>query len=340
MKPIPIYRAAHLLPYVQWLRTAGAPVERGLRQAKLPTLIDDRPDAYLPLAPSIAFLEKMGRSQGIDELGLRAAQQLNMADLSDPLVASVLQSPTLRVALEHFAKLAYLEDSSLRLWISSEKSIAKLCWVSAFPFNPQGLRYDDWSNVLTLLSIARAFLGATWQPNEMAFRSNVPLARFAFEQYQNTHFLIGQRTAWISLPRSFLSLSPRASGDAPGVPRTSSPEHSLHGDAPLLDFPGSLRRVLTPYLPGDRPSIKFAAELAGTSVRTLQRRLQQFGMSFSDVLDQARFEVASTLLRERDTKVIDIAYEVGYEDPAHFTRAFRRLANITPRQYRCQNRLE
>ncbi len=43
VKPIPVYRAAHLLPYISFLRAAGAPVERHLRQARLPVLLADEP---------------------------------------------------------------------------------------------------------------------------------------------------------------------------------------------------------------------------------------------------------------------------------------------------------
>jgi len=47
------------------------------------------------------------------------------------------------------------------------------------------------------------------------------------------------------------------------------------------------------------------------------------------LLKQARFERASTLLQSTDSTVIDIASELGYTDPAHFTCAFGQLADIS-----------
>jgi AraC-like DNA-binding protein len=38
-------------------------------------------------------------------------------------------------------------------------------------------------------------------------------------------------------------------------------------------------------------------------------------------------------------KIIDIAYKLGYEDLSHFTRAFRHLAGLSPREYRSQHQL-
>ena len=39
MEPIPIFRTAHLLPYLELLDGIGAPVERGLHHARLPTMV-------------------------------------------------------------------------------------------------------------------------------------------------------------------------------------------------------------------------------------------------------------------------------------------------------------
>jgi transcriptional regulator GlxA family with amidase domain len=52
------------------------------------------------------------------------------------------------------------------------------------------------------------------------------------------------------------------------------------------------------------------------------------------LLDQVRFEKGAEMLRETDAKIIDVAYATGYSDPAHFARAFRRIAGITPRELR------
>lgn len=80
------------------------------------------------------------------------------------------------------------------------------------------------------------------------------------------------------------------------------------------------------------------AELADTSVRTLQRRLGELGISYSEVVDRARFDVASRLLTETDATSVEIAHAIAYSDQSHFARAFRRLTGISPHEYRAQHR--
>ena len=78
------------------------------------------------------------------------------------------------------------------------------------------------------------------------------------------------------------------------------------------------------------------AEIAGLSVRTLQRRLSEERMSFSLFAERSRFDQAISLLTTTDATIGDIADELGYTKQANFTRAFRRWAGVTPGEFRRQ----
>jgi len=45
-------------------------------------------------------------------------------------------------------------------------------------------------------------------------------------------------------------------------------------------------------------------------------------------------DVGAKPLHDPRRRVIDVALELGYFDPAHFTRAFVRLTGVAPRQFR------
>src|SRR5262249_34528766 len=82
------------------------------------------------------------------------------------------------------------------------------------------------------------------------------------------------------------------------------------------------------------PDIHQTAKVLGMTARTLQRHLAAAGVTHASLVGRTRFATAAALLRETDTKVLEIALDLGYSDHAHFTRAFRRWAGCSPQEYR------
>lgn len=76
------------------------------------------------------------------------------------------------------------------------------------------------------------------------------------------------------------------------------------------------------------------ADDCGLTIRTLQRRLAQQQTTFSDVREQLICAEAERLLEQSEYRIEEIALRVGYTDPSHFSRAFRRWTGSSPRQYR------
>jgi AraC family transcriptional regulator len=60
------------------------------------------------------------------------------------------------------------------------------------------------------------------------------------------------------------------------------------------------------------------------------------GMSPSRYLLTLRMDEARRLLRETKRSVVDIALDVGYANPSHFARFFRRETGLSPSDYRQQ----
>ena len=71
-----------------------------------------------------------------------------------------------------------------------------------------------------------------------------------------------------------------------------------------------------------------------TTPRTLRRQLRLQNTSFRQLSDELRVHVALRYLRETKMTVEDIAFELGFSDPANFRHAFRRWTGKTPHEYR------
>lgn len=83
-----------------------------------------------------------------------------------------------------------------------------------------------------------------------------------------------------------------------------------------------------------RPSLAEAAAEIGLSPRTLQRRLAEEGIDWQSLRREAQIRQAARLLREGAAGLDAIGYGCGFADAAHFSRAFRARAGLSPRAYR------
>jgi AraC-like DNA-binding protein len=78
----------------------------------------------------------------------------------------------------------------------------------------------------------------------------------------------------------------------------------------------------------------------GISPSYLSRIFQLQGhMTFSSYLMHVRADRAKHLLRSYNLKLDEVSARCGYRDTAYFCRVFKRLAKMTPAEYRTQQRL-
>ena len=71
----------------------------------------------------------------------------------------------------------------------------------------------------------------------------------------------------------------------------------------------------------------------GLNARTLTHRLEAFGVTFSGLADEVRFDAAQSLLL-KDRRIAGIAADLGFAEPSAFIRAFRAWSGTTPARWR------
>jgi AraC-like DNA-binding protein len=92
-------------------------------------------------------------------------------------------------------------------------------------------------------------------------------------------------------------------------------------------------------LAGRRPDLRDVARELGVSTRTLQRRLADAGLTFQQILEGARRELAHHYLLHSGLDLTETAYVLGYEDASSFFRAFHQWEGDSPGRWREQHRL-
>jgi AraC-like DNA-binding protein len=236
-------------------------------------------------------------------------------------------APTLFVALQQVCKWAPLEDTILNMWLEHDVDHIRICSQLEGTTGLLHLEHSQWLQNIFLIYIVRQFVGPDWAPRTIAFEARYMPALETQALWPNTRFLSSQPASWIDVPIELLSLANLQNEPAPKPPDDDAgPSGS--------ELIGALKLMLPAYLDEGAPNISEVAEMAGISTRSFQRKLSMAGLTYSGLLNTVRFESAAKRLRETDAKIIDIALSSGYADPAHFTRAFRRISGITPREFR------
>lgn len=82
-------------------------------------------------------------------------------------------------------------------------------------------------------------------------------------------------------------------------------------------------------------TVKEVAGIIGISSGYLSTMFNQsMGQSFVDYLNQLKINHACVYLEQNYLKVYEIAYKVGFQDEKYFTKVFKKIKGITPKEYK------
>ncbi len=330
MRSIPLVRSFWGQPFIHYFREIGAPVDRYLEESKLPEEVANASEIPCPSPLMYRLLAELADNEGLHHEGLRVAEKTQIRTWGGfgRLVAS---EPTLLQAIQTAQKLMPAVHSARTLTLSYDGQQARLSSKrnGASASSP----WEDYFFLLLMIDLVKMAAGPGWRPEEVALETG------RFNGWRDCEILSGARVrpgevaTEVQFPRVFMS-----SGLDHGRPARFSESQSECRDfdtSPLAtDLVNSLYSTLELLVPEGCVAIDTVAEIAGVSRRTLQRRLSECGASYSDILARARLSLAARRLEDSSYKVIDVAYDMGYSDPAHFTNAFRRWTGLNPRAYR------
>lgn len=334
--PIPVIRAAHLKPLADVSARCPLSDTDFPTQVALPANLSSKPDAFVPVHAACSFARWVALRTGNHDLGLLIGSGLRMSAFGVELRDAVLSATSLADALERFSVLADREQSNVRYRIV--RSGDEVCIGSSV--NGAASEDDGFGEGLRLMwpvTLIRHFTGDSWAPLTIAFQSPHEPGVQARRAFPDTRFTVARKNTALTFPAKLLyaGAGTNSAERRPAV-ATNGQGKPLHSPANWT-FPSSLGALLQAHLDEGYPDIQLAATIAGCSVRTLQRRLHSCGLRYTDVIQHVRFNLAASVLREPEMKVIDAALAVGYGDPAHFSRAFKRVSGFTPAQYRRLN---
>jgi AraC-like DNA-binding protein len=244
-----------------------------------------------------------------------------------------MSAPTLGVAFERKVRYGRLVwGDAYDLTRRGPRATVRLATVA--PPRPYTQSRID-MELASFATFARQFTGVAVVPLQVTLRQGPPVyeARYpevfgcpiAFAQADDS---IAFRTQDLELP--LISADHDVDAALLGVAEKRLERIDATGDALAPRVNQALRRLLR----GDEPTLAAVAAELHMSERTLQRRLAEHKLSFSDLLDGVRHEAAQQYLRARHITVDEVAFLLGFATPSSFFRAFKRWTGTTPQGWR------
>ena len=99
-------------------------------------------------------------------------------------------------------------------------------------------------------------------------------------------------------------------------------------------FRAVVENTIAPLLPHAEAQLETVAALLNLSERTFARRLASEGLTFGEILDGLRRDLAIGYLEQRDLQISQIAWLLGFHQPSAFSHACRRWTGRSPLEYR------
>ena len=330
---VPLTRASGMAPLVAFLDTLGAPTSRLLQQAGMPPALLEEGEALVPLRIVHRFVEVASRWSDIDNIGVVVGQRICAYELG-AFGQLLRRAVTVYDYLQTGARLIGAVTSGERFWMTREDDLVRFHHFQPGDPGPGRCQSDLYAVVVTI-SMLRSFLGQQWAPQEVCLLATDP-------EMVGDGAVFGDTL--VRLNQSHSSFTMRQSALRWAIAGAVRERNGLEGSAPALqpDMPSgfleSVEALIASLLMAGSLDIEVVAEAAGTSRRTFQRRLDVLGLSYSTVVQQTRTSMACNWLADTGMPISEIGAMLGYRDPAHFSRAFRRRAGLSPRQYRNQHR--
>ena len=154
-----------------------------------------------------------------------------------------------------------------------------------------------------------------------------------YKRYLRCALRFAQPRCELTYPRTLLSEKPHMAHKLTSKLMRDTCDRILGEARTTSGVAGEVCQIIA-STPGHSPSMETVAKRLLTTVRTLHRKLQAEGSSFTQIVDEVRCNLAKEYLRTTKLSTEDISELVGFSEAANFRHAFRRWTGSTPANFR------
>ncbi|MBN2752668.1 MAG: AraC family transcriptional regulator [Rhodospirillaceae bacterium] len=295
-----------------------------------PLCLDD-PHAAIDLGAFVTLYEHAAENTRCDNFGLIFGQSFRPESLG--LIGAIaLAAPTLGAAITTLAELFPFHQQATETRIGATGGLLTLEY-RILDGSIINRRQDAELTMGMFANIFRHTLGTDWAPEQVFFEHPCPADGRLHQDLFGADICFGQRTnALVFRNRDMDRRMPK--GDLARLDHLRRSLIRLSGSTGTLSLLDRIKGEIRSRLPNGIIHVDAIAEALGFARWTLQRRLSEYGVTFSDILDTVRRDLAALYLRQPHIPLSDIGFYLGYSEHSAFTRAHTRWFGVPPHHVR------
>ena len=152
------------------------------------------------------------------------------------------------------------------------------------------------------------------------------------------HVVYDEAVSVIRFSRKYLDARVVHDKDAIHEYMNNAPYHLMVDNLQKTDTITAIKSLVGSRYKEGLPTFEEIAVLMNMSLSSLRRELSKEKITYQDIKDECRKNKAEELLKKSPLSIRDISKELGFLEPASFTRSFKNWTDLSPQQYRMHYR--
>lgn len=310
-----LVRSAALTHFAEVAAACGLDGRALLIEAGLPSRCLTEPDLKVPTRGVGRLLEIAAERGHEPAFGLRMAESRRLSNLG-PLALLVRDEPTLRSALEVLMHHIHVHNEGVAVRVEEYGGLVAIRTELAAE-GAASLRQATELVVGVTFRVLQVFMGAGWQPRLVCFTHPAPPSPAVHRRVFGPAVEFGHEFNGIVCNAADLD-APNPGADpvlASYSRRLLAP--TLARSAHLVD---RVRQLVVLLLPRGLCRVEVVAQHLGVDRRSVHRKLEAEGTTFSALLDAERRELATRYVEGTTRPLTEVAALLGFAAPSAFSR--------------------
>ena len=291
----------------------------------------DDPEGVVPITALYAVFEEAAEASGDDA---RVFDVFNASDIGAFSLFDYLFTcaPTLREGCHAWQRFMQIRSNAYTIAFAEEGGKGVLEWKLQD-------RHGTWrQNMFARMAwAARGFeaaLGSQTPPLEIELATGAPVRTSEFQKRYGSRIRFDGNRNMLSIEAHYLDAKPVRNDNNlyAIIERASLGELNLRArnTSPL----SAIAEVIAETMKAGSCTLQAVAATLGMSERSLQRTMENEGVSFRELTAHVRRAAARRYLRETTLPIKEVSYLLGYSEVSTFSRAVRQWFGCPPRALR------